>query len=456
MTPPPTSPRPVACIVLAAGKGTRMRSALPKVLHPVAGLPMVRHVLNAAESLNPDRIIVVVGPSMEALAKAVAPHATVIQTQQCGTADAVAAARPLLADFSGDVLVLYGDAPLVTGETLRRLVAARSGESDPAVVVLGMRPADPAAYGRLIVNADGGLERIVEYLDASPAERAVNLCNAGLMALDGDRLWSLIDRIRADNAKGEFYLTDVVAIAAASNWNRSVVEADADEVAGANSRAELAELEALLQRRLRQAAMANGATLTDPATVWLAADTRLGRDVTIGQNVVFGPGVTVEDGVEIRPFSHLEGVIVRRGAVIGPFARLRPGSDIGEDAHIGNFVEVKATSVGRGAKANHLAYLGDAGIGERTNVGAGTITCNYDGFLKHRTEIGAGVFVGSNSTLVAPLTIGDGAFIAAGSTVTEPVPADALALGRARQSIRSDWARSFRARKAAEKAAGRS
>lgn len=445
--------RPVACIVLAAGKGTRMKSDLPKVLHPLAGVPMLRHVLGAAEALSPERIVVVVGPGMENVARAAAPHATVVQERQMGTGDAVAAARAALAGFDGDVLVLFGDTPLMTPATLRTLLEARRGPADPAVAVLGMRPADPGAYGRLITGPDGGLDRIVEFLDATPEERAVGLCNAGLMAFDGVRLWALIDGIGNANAKGEFYLTDAVAVARDKGWYRAVVEGPVDDVLGVNSRAELAGLEGILQVRLRRAAMDGGATLADPATVWLAADTRLGRDVVVGQNVVFGPGVTVEDGVEIRPFSHLEGVVVRRGAVIGPFARLRPGSDVGEEAHIGNFVEVKGTRIGRGTKANHLAYIGDAVVGSGTNVGAGTITCNYDGFLKHRTEIGDGVFVGSNSTLVAPVSIGDGAFVAAGSTVTEAVPSDALVLGRSRQAVKEGWAAAFRKRKQAEKAA---
>lgn len=430
-----------------------MKSDLPKVLHPLAGLPMVRHVLKAAGNLAPERIIVVVGPGMENVAAAVAPHVTVVQDRQMGTADAVAAAKPLLEDFTGDVLVLFGDTPLVTPATLRSLLDARNGDADPAVVVLGMRPVDPGAYGRLIVGPDGGLERIVEFLDATAEERAVGLCNAGLMAFDGGRLWDIIGAIGNANAKGEYYLTDAVSIAAGRNWTRAVVEGPVDDVLGVNSRAELAQLESILQNRLRAVAMANGATLTDPATVWLSIDTHLGRDVTVGQNVVFGPGVTVEDGAEIRPFCHLEGVTVRKGAVVGPFARLRPGSDIGEGAHIGNFVEVKGSRIGRGAKANHLAYLGDSDVGDAANIGAGTITCNYDGVMKHRTEIGTGVFIGSNSTLVAPVSIGDGAFVAAGSTITDPVPPDALALGRSRQSVKDAWAGSFRARKQAEKAA---
>ncbi|ACI98997.1 bifunctional UDP-N-acetylglucosamine diphosphorylase/glucosamine-1-phosphate N-acetyltransferase GlmU [Rhodospirillum centenum] len=450
--------RRLACVVLAAGKGTRMKSDLPKVLHPLAGVPMVRHVVDAAASLGPERIVVVVGPGMDSVAAAVAPHPTVVQQRQQGTADALAAALPLLEGFDGDVLVLYGDTPLIRAETLARLAEARrtpvgAAGTDPAVVVLGMRPDDPGAYGRLVLDADGGLARIVEYLDATPEERALDLCNAGLMALDGGRLRAIMERIGNENAKGEYYLTDAVAVARAFGWTCAVVEGATEEALGVNSRAELAALEGLMQDRLRRAAMAAGATLVDPATVWFAADTRLGRDVTVGQNVVFGPGVTVEDGVEILPFCHLTGVTIRRGAIVGPFARMRPGSEIGEGAHIGNFVEVKGSRVGPGAKANHLAYLGDTDVGAKSNIGAGTITCNYDGFLKHRTAIGAGVFVGSNSTLVAPLRIGDGAFIAGGSVITTEVPADALAFGRTRQVVKEAWAVSYRARKQAEKAA---
>ena len=448
-----TQKRPLACLILAAGKGTRMKSDLPKVLHPIAGVPMVGHVVAAAESLSPERIVVVVGPGQESVAAAVAPHAACVQRTQLGTADAVKAARDALGDFPGDVLVMFGDTPLVRAETLARMVEARGQAGDPAVVVLGMRPDDPAAYGRLVQGAGGGLERIVEFLDATPEERAIGLCNAGLMAFDGTRLWQIVDAIGNENAKGEYYLTDAVAVARERGFACAVVEGDPAEVEGVNSRAELARLERLLQERLRLAAMVNGATLSDPDTVWLAADTRLGRDVTIGQNVVFGPGVTVEDGVTILPFSHLEGVTVRRSARIGPFARLRPGADIGEEAHIGNFVEVKGSTIGRGSKANHLAYVGDSSVGAGVNIGAGSITCNYDGFLKHRTIIGDGAFIGSNSTLVAPVEIGAGAITGGGSVVTQDVPADALALGRAKQELRSGWAARFRAAKAAQKAA---
>ncbi|MDE1146425.1 MAG: bifunctional UDP-N-acetylglucosamine diphosphorylase/glucosamine-1-phosphate N-acetyltransferase GlmU [Azospirillaceae bacterium] len=443
----------LACIVLAAGKGTRMKSDLPKVLHAIANEPMLAHVLRAAAALSPDRVIVVVGPGQEAVAKAAAPHASVLQANQLGTGDAVKAARAALGDFDGDVLVLFGDTPLVRPETLSLLLDARRGAGNPAVAVLGMRPADPAAYGRLVQDADGSLVKIVEYLDATADERAIGLCNAGLMAFDGRRLWGILDAIGNANAKGEYYLTDAVAVARAQGHACAVAVGDADDVEGVNSRAELAKLEKIMQGRLRDRAMANGATLADPDTVWFSSDTVLGRDVTVGQNVVFAPGVVVEDGVTIRPFCHLEGVTVRREAIIGPYARLRPGSDIGAGAHVGNFVEIKASTLGIGAKANHLAYVGDTDVGEGTNIGAGAITCNYDGTFKYRTQVGRNVFVGSNATLVAPVAIGDGAFVAAGSTITDPVPADALALGRGRQAVKEGWAAAFAAKQKARKAA---
>jgi bifunctional UDP-N-acetylglucosamine pyrophosphorylase/glucosamine-1-phosphate N-acetyltransferase len=445
--------RPLACIILAAGKGTRMKSDLPKVLHKVAGRSMVAHVVAAASLLAPEKIIAVIGPGMESVAAEVAPHATVVQENQRGTGDAVMAARALLDGFDGDVLVAYGDTPLVTDRTLGAMVQARREASDPAVVVLGMRPAAPGAYGRLILGAEGGLDAIVEYLDATEEQRAVTLCNAGLMAFDGARLFGLLDSIGSDNAKGEYYLTDAVAVARAAGHACRVVEAPADEVVGVNSRAELAEVELIMQRRLRAAAMAAGATLADPETVYFSHDTRLGRDVLVGQNVVFGLGVDIADKVEIKPFCHLEEVIVSPGAIIGPFARLRPGAEIGPDAHIGNFVEIKNARVHEGAKVNHLTYIGDATVGSKANIGAGTITCNYDGFFKSHTEIGAGAFIGSNSSLVAPVTIGEGAIIGAGSVVTRDVPAASLAVARGRQSIYEGWASSFRTRRAAEKAA---
>ncbi len=429
-----------------------MKSDMPKVLHRVAGRPMVGHVLAAVKALDPDHVVVVVGPGMDSVAAAVAPYPTAVQQEQRGTADAVRAAFSLLEGFTGDVVVLYGDTPLVTPDTLRAMVTARRQASDPAVVVLGMRPEDPGAYGRLILNARGGLEKIVEYLDASADERAVTLCNAGLMAFDGARMFDLIGRVGNQNAKSEFYLTDVVQIARVSGMACAVVEAAPAEVVGVNSRAELAEVERLMQRRLRKAAMDNGATLCDPDSTLFSHDTRLGRDVIVGAHVVFAPGVTVADGVEIKPFCHLEQTRIDSGAVIGPYARLRPGADIGPDAHIGNFVEIKNAVVESGAKVNHLTYIGDARVGAKANIGAGTITCNYDGFSKSHTDIGAGAFIGSNSSLVAPVSIGDGAIVGAGSVVTSTVEADALVVSRAQQKAYVGWAKRFRARKQAEKA----
>lgn len=429
-----------------------MKSDMPKVLHRVAGRPMVGHVLAAVKALDPDHVVVVVGPGMDSVAAAVAPYPTAVQQEQRGTADAVRAAFGLLEGFTGDVVVLYGDTPLVTPDTLRAMVTARRQASDPAVVVLGMRPEDPGAYGRLILNARGGLEKIVEYLDASADERAVTLCNAGLMAFDGARMFDLIGRVGNQNAKSEFYLTDVVQIARVSGMACAVVEAAPAEVVGVNSRAELAEVERLMQRRLRKAAMDNGATLCDPDSTLFSHDTRLGRDVIVGAHVVFAPGVTVADGVEIKPFCHLEQTRIDSGAVIGPYARLRPGADIGPDAHIGNFVEIKNAVVESGAKVNHLTYIGDARIGAKANIGAGTITCNYDGFSKSHTDIGAGAFIGSNSSLVAPVSIGDGAIVGAGSVVTSAVEADALVVSRAQQKAYVGWAKRFRERKQAEKA----
>jgi bifunctional UDP-N-acetylglucosamine pyrophosphorylase / glucosamine-1-phosphate N-acetyltransferase len=429
-----------------------MKSDMPKVLHRVAGRPMVGHVLAAVKALDPDHVVVVVGPGMDSVAAAVAPYPTAVQQEQRGTADAVRAAFGLLEGFTGDVVVLYGDTPLVTPDTLRAMVAARRQASDPAVVVLGMRPEDPGAYGRLILNARGGLEKIVEHLDASADERAVTLCNAGLMAFDGARMFDLIGRVGNQNAKSEFYLTDVVQIARVSGMTCAVVEAAPAEVVGVNSRAELAEVERLMQRRLRKAAMDNGATLCDPDSTMFSHDTRLGRDVIVGAHVVFAPGVTVADGVEIKPFCHLEQTRIDSGAVIGPYARLRPGAAIGTDAHIGNFVEIKNATVESGAKVNHLTYIGDARVGAKANIGAGTITCNYDGFGKYHTDIGAGAFIGSNSSLVAPVSIGDGAIVGAGSVVTSAVEADALVVSRAQQKAYVGWAKRFRDRKQAEKA----
>jgi bifunctional UDP-N-acetylglucosamine pyrophosphorylase/glucosamine-1-phosphate N-acetyltransferase len=421
-----------AAIILAAGLGTRMRSALPKALHPVAGRPMLNHLIAACEPVF-DRIVVVVGPGMPALEAAARPHATVVQAERLGTGHAAAQAAPLLRDYPGDVAVLYADNPLIPAATLRRLLARRA---EAGLALLAMRPTDAARYGRVVTDDAGDVLRVVEWADASEAERAIPLCNAGVVCAPAADLFRWLAAIRAENAKGEYYLPDVVALAVAEGRRVLAEEAAEADLAGANSRAELAGLEALLQSRLRAAAMEGGATLTAPETVFLAWDTRLGQDVTIGPHVVLGPGVTVEDGVEIRSFSHLESCLVRRGAIIGPYARLRPGTEVGEGAHVGNFVELKAALLGPGAKANHLTYLGDATVGAGSNIGAGTITCNYDGIAKHRTEIGAGAFIGSDSALVAPVRIGDRALVAAGSVITEDVPDDAMAIARGRQAVK--------------------
>ncbi len=423
---------PAAAVILAAGLGTRMRSSLPKALHPIAGRPMLGHLIATCERVF-DRIVVVVGPDMAALARAAAPHPTVVQAERLGTGHAALQAAPLLAGFEGDVAVLYADTPLITEATIRALLARRA---EAELVLLAMRPADPARYGRVVEEPGGGVARIVEWADASEAERAIGLCNAGVVCAPGRDLFRWLGAVGRDNAKGEYYLTDVVALARAEGLRVAAEEAAEAELAGANSRAELAALEATVQARLRAAAMAGGATLTAPETVFLSWDTRLGQDVTVAPHVVFGPGVAVEEAVEIRAFSHLEGCVVRRGAVIGPFARLRPGTEVGPAAHVGNFVELKAAVLGEGAKANHLSYLGDASIGPGANIGAGTITCNYDGINKHRTTIGAGAFIGSDTALVAPVRVGDRALVAAGSVITEDVPADAMAIARGRQAIK--------------------
>ena len=427
-------------ILLAAGLGTRMKSALPKALHPIAGRPMLAHLIASCTEAF-DSVVVVAGPGMEALEKVAAPHPVVVQHQRLGTAHAALQAADLFGD--GDVAVLYADNPLITPATLHRLRARRAA-GDVGLALLAMRPADPARYGRVLAR-DGFVDRIVEYADATPEERAETLCNAGVLCADAARMRSWLEAVRRDNARGEYYLTDVVALARADGALVAAVEAPEAELRGINSRAELAEAEAAVQARLRRAWMDAGVTMTDPASVFLCADTRFGPDVTLGPNVVFGPGVTVETGAEIRAFSHLEGCHVGHGAIVGPFARLRPGTHLGARSHVGNFVELKATRLGEGAKANHLSYLGDAEIGTGSNIGAGTITCNYDGFDKHRTTIGANAFVGSDSILVAPVSIGDGALVTAGSVITEDVQKDAMAFGRARQHNKPGLAAAFRA-----------
>lgn len=442
----------IACIILAAGKGTRMKSALPKPLLPVAGLPMVQHVIAAAEGLSPERIVVVIGDDMHSMADAVRPHQTAIQSAANGTGGAALAAREALAGFDGDVLVVFGDSPLITTASLERMVDIRRQFPAVGLVFSGMRPADPARYGRMVMDDDGTLKKIVEFKDASAAEKDIKLCNGGIVAADGAKIFDWLAQIGNDNAQGEYYLTDLPPIARKDNRQTLVVEIDAAELAGANTRVELAALEMSMQQRLREKHMLNGATLTDPQSVFFCADTEIGQDVTIGPNVVFGPHVRVGDNVEILPFCHIEGAEIAPHATIGPFARLRPGSRIGEKAKVGNFVETKNTRLGAGAKANHLTYLGDADIGDKANIGAGVITCNYDGFLKYKTTVGDESFIGSNTALVAPVTIGTGAIIGAGSTITQNVPENALGITRAPQINKDGWAPEFRQKKMKEKA----
>ncbi len=446
-----TASRPLAVVILAAGQGTRMKSAKHKVLHPIAGRPMLLHLLASVAELKPERQVVVVGAGREQVEKAVEGSGAVIavQEQQHGTGHAVAQAHDALAGFAGDVLILYGDVPLVRTETMRGMLERLNRGDEPRAVVLGFRPEDAAAYGRIISDGQGVIGKMVEYKDADAEERAVTLCNSGLMAVRSTDLFVLLDQIGNDNAAGEYYLPDIVMLPGARS---AVIEAEAWEVAGVNSRAELAGVEAVWQDRRRAEAMRDGATLIAPETVFFAHDTVLGRDVVIEPHVVFAPGVTVADDVTIHAFSHLEGAAIGKGAEIGPYARLRPGAKIGVKAKVGNFVEVKKAELGEGAKANHLSYIGDASIGAGANIGAGTITCNYDGFFKYRTEIGAGAFIGSNSALVAPVKIGDGAIVAAGSVVTREVEADALCLVRPAQEGKPGWAARFRARMQARKA----
>ncbi|MCB1367149.1 MAG: bifunctional UDP-N-acetylglucosamine diphosphorylase/glucosamine-1-phosphate N-acetyltransferase GlmU [Rhodobacteraceae bacterium] len=426
---------PIALVILAAGKGTRMKSDLPKVLHPLAAAPLLAHALAAGAAADPERTIVVAGHGAEQVTAALADidetAQVVVQEDQLGTGHAVAQAAPALEGFGGDVIVLYGDTPFIRPQTLRAMLEAREGGAD--VVVLGFEAADPGRYGRLILGRDGGLDGIVEAKDATPEQLAVTLCNSGVIAADAGLLMRLVAKIGNDNASGEYYLTDIVALARAAGHACAVVTCDEAETLGINSRAELAGAEAAFQARARAAALDNGATLIAPESVYFAHDTVIGRDVVIGPNVWFGPGVTVESGATINAFCHLEGCHVSRGAIIGPFARLRPGAELSEDVRVGNFVEVKNALVAEGAKINHLSYIGDAEIGEGANIGAGTITCNYDGVMKHRTEIGARAFIGSNTALVAPVRVGRDAMTGSGSVITKDVPDEALAVARADQ-----------------------
>ena len=437
-----------AALILAAGSGTRMKSRRPKVLHALGGRPMIGHVLDTVASLGAEHTYVVIAPGMDSVAEAVAPAPSIVQREPRGTGDAVRSAADTLAGYTGDVLVIFGDTPLLTAETLARMLAARSAEPRPAIVVLGFQPEDPAEYGRMIVAADGTLERIVEYRDATADERGLPVCNSGVMAADAKTLFDLVGGLDDDNARKELYLTDVVALARRRGLACTVVEAPEDELIGINSREQLALAESILQEHLRRRAMAEGVSLQDPDTVWLSADTDFGSDVTVEPNVLFGPGVTVGDDVTIRAFSHIEGATIASGASVGPYARLRPGAEIGADARVGNFVEVINAKLGPGAKANHLTYLGDAVVGENANIGAGTITANYDGFRKSQTEIGAGASIGSNAVLVAPVTVGAGAVVAAGAVISKDVDADALAITRAPQKSISGWAEARRAREA--------
>ncbi len=447
----------IATVVLAAGQGTRMKSKKPKVLHPIAGRPMLAQLMATIDDLAAApgvarRIVVVAPDNCDAIRRAVPGIELALQDPPLGTGHAVMAAAEKLSGFNGDVLVLFADSPLVSTETLRAMLAARHGPQDPAVVVMGFRPADGAEYARLILDDGGNLQGIVEHRDASPAEREIGLCNSGFMAIDGAILQALLDGIGNDNVKGEYYLTEIVRIANRMGRRCAVVEAGEIEALGVNSRDQLAQAEAVVQNRLRHAAMAAGATLLDPDSVYFCHDTILGQDVTIGPNVFFGPGVSIGDDVTVHAFSHLEGCRVAAGANIGPFARLQPEAEIGKGARIGNFVEVKKARIEDGAKVNHLSYIGDARVGAGANIGAGTITCNYDGFLKSFTDIGKGAFIGSNTALVAPVKVGDGAIVGAGSTITSEVAADALAVERAEQKQQAGWAVTYRKRKTAEKA----
>ena len=420
-------------------------------MNPVGGLPMLGHVLKALDPLKPERCCVVVGPDMEDVSTFAAPHPAAIQTDRLGTADAVKAARPVLGDrCEGTVLVIFGDSPFLQTDTISGMVRAR--EEGAAVVVLGFRAADPTGYGRLVLGDDGSLEAIVEHRDATEAQRKIDLCNSGVMAIDGNALFEMVDAVDNNNAKGEYYLTDIVAIARAAGNRCAVIEADEAELMGIDSKADLAVAEKRFQSLARIEALEAGVTMHDPETVWFSHDTKIGRDVEIEPHVVFRPGVTVGDGVTIKAFCHLEGATVHEGATIGPFARLRPGADIGNKARVGNFVEIKNASLAEGAKANHLSYIGDATVGLAANIGAGTITCNYDGYLKSKTEIGAGAFIGSNTALVAPVSIGDGAIVGAGSTITDDVAKDSIASARGDQVEREGAAARFRERRAKLKA----
>jgi bifunctional UDP-N-acetylglucosamine pyrophosphorylase/glucosamine-1-phosphate N-acetyltransferase len=447
--------RRFAVIILAAGQGTRMRSDTHKVLHPIANQPLLLHLLDRVDALGAERRIVVLGKGREQVEAAIAGRGVevAVQAEQKGTGHAVLQAADALAGYEGPVIILYGDTPFVETATLRRMLDRLAAPDRPGVVVLASSPADPLRYGRIILGQGDRIAKMVEYKDATEEERAVRLCNSGMMAVNGDDLFRWLSQVGNDNAAHEYYLPDIVAVAAAEGRDAVVIEGDPYEAAGVNSRAELAHLELEWQRRRREEALEEGATLIDPESVWFAFDTRLGRDVTVEPHVVFGPGVRVADGAIIHAFSHIEGATIGAKASIGPFARIRPGTTLGEQSKVGNFVELKSADVAGGAKVNHLSYVGDASVGAKANIGAGTITCNYDGFGKYRTVIGAGAFIGSNTALVAPVTVGDGAIVGAGSVITRDVEPDSLAVERNEQKGIAGWARRFRermTRKAAE------
>lgn len=447
--------RRFAVVILAAGQGTRMRSDTHKVLHPIASRPLLLHLLERVDALGADKRVVIVGKGREQVEAAIAGRdvAVALQAEQKGTGHAVQQAAQALAGYDGPVLILYADTPFVEAETLRRMLDRLDGDDGPGVVVLASCPEDPLKYGRIILGDGDRIAKMVEYKDATEEERAVRLCNSGMMAIRARDLFRWLGKVGNDNAAGEYYLPDVVNIAASEGREAVVIEGDPYETAGVNSRAELAHLELEWQRRRREQVLHEGATLIDPESVWFAYDTKLGRDVTVEPHVVFGPGVQVADGATIHAFSHIEGAIIGAKASIGPFARIRPGTRLADRTKVGNFVELKKADVGEGAKVNHLSYVGDASIGANANIGAGTITCNYDGFGKYRTEIGAGAFIGSNTALVAPVKIGDGAVVGAGSVITRDVESDSLAIERNEQKGIAGWARRFRermTRKAAE------
>jgi bifunctional UDP-N-acetylglucosamine pyrophosphorylase/glucosamine-1-phosphate N-acetyltransferase len=451
---PMSGNRPFAVIVLAAGQGTRMRSDTHKVLHPIAGRPLLLHLLDRVDALGADRRVIVVGKGREQVQAAIAGRDAelAIQDEQKGTGHAVQQAEAALASYPGPVLILFGDTPFVETATLRRMLDRLDGDGGPGVVVLASRQADPAKYGRIVLGKGDRIARMVEYRDATEEERAIDLCNSGMMAVRASDLFRWLAKVGNDNAAGEYYLPDIVNVAAAEGREAVVIEGDPYEAAGVNSRAELAHLELEWQRRRREQALEEGATLIDPESVWFAFDTKLGRDVTVEPHVVFGPAVEVGDGATIHAFSHIDGATIGAAARIGPFARIRPGTVLAERTKVGNFVELKKSKVAAGAKINHLSYVGDAEVGANANVGAGTITCNYDGYGKYKTVIGEGAFIGSNSALVAPVTIGDRAIVGAGSVITEDVDADALAVERSEQRGLAGWARRFRERMAARKA----